>query len=841
MNPYKRLLKAVTSAFSRLMSFYQELFLELSNEIIDLRCILLVIKGYSLDYIKSRENDFKIAFIEESENYKQTIERVESSIERVRESNYDLNHYADQITKNSKDIEGGFARKCFDFFHKEHHDLNQIVDKFNTFIVRMQKHSMERVTGLLTGAGDAAEHETEIISLFEKVFKNLNDGFEQMKEGQQYLATIKAAVNEIEAKIKENIHEEEILDTDKDEEISEVLDHVKHLDDLDEFEDLDLDGIEPISDEEMDKLGIDEGMEGVIIEDGGPAKDGDIQIRIVREGIFVDITPAYNGGFPIRAKDIEGILNSKKIPLPNQTLLKNICKNAGQGFVKIGEWEPNAEYDANVDIKVSKDQLFAYMKISPPKFSGRMVDMKDLQQELEANNIRYGIKEEPIKEMVDNELFNTFMLIAEGFPPEQGDNARFEYNFKTDFSEMTFEQDESGRIDFREMNLIQNVVIDQVLARKIPPTLGKPGKNVYNEEIPPRPGDDAELKLGHNVKYSDDGMQIIATQNGHAQLKEDIISVEPVFVVEGDVDYSVGNISFLGGVLVLGNVLDGFKIEASGDVEVKGTVGKSNIMSENNVVIAQGILGKEEGYVRAGHNIITKFIENGNVQSGNDIIVAREILNSKVIANKRLICSGKKASIVGGRVYAGEEVFSRNLGSDYFVPTIVEVGIPPNIKEKYQFLQDEKTKVNEEMINIQKVFDVLKKIEATKGSLPPDKEAIKKKAIASNLHCNSRLQEIEEELNEIKQTIENYNISGHVIVLDNVYPEVTINIHNGSYKTKNLEKKMRYILDEGEIVPRAIGKEHVQSAIDAQRIMSSRNPKSVMKEMESSASKNKNA
>ena len=49
---------------------------------------------------------------------------------------------------------------------------------------------------------------------------------------------------------------------------------------------------------------------------------------------------------------------------------------------------------------------------------------------------------------------------------------------------------------------------------------------------------------------------------------------------------------FLGTVFISGNVEDGFSVKASGNIEVKGTVGKSELDAEGDIVVSQGIAGK---------------------------------------------------------------------------------------------------------------------------------------------------------------------------------------------------------------------------------------------------------
>ena len=206
---------------------------------------------------------------------------------------------------------------------------------------------------------------------------------------------------------------------------------------------------------------------------------------------------------------------------------------------------------------------------------------------------------------------------------------------------------EDGRVDFKEHNLIQNVVEGQPLAQKMLAEQGKAGKTVLGRYLEAKNGKDINLPLGKNVIVDSDGRTILAATNGQVLLIGDKINVEPVMQIAGNVSIKTGNITFLGTVIVKGNVDDGFSIKASGNIEVYGTVGKSILEADGDIVVSQGILGRDEGYVRAGRSLWAKFIQNTKVDVEEYIIVAEGIVNSHVTSNKNP-CS-RKASIHYGR------------------------------------------------------------------------------------------------------------------------------------------------------------------------------------------------
>ena len=76
--------------------------------------------------------------------------------------------------------------------------------------------------------------------------------------------------------------------------------------------------------------------------------------------------------------------------------------------------------------------------------------------------------------------------------------------------------------------------------------------------------------------------------NGQVVLKNNKISIEPIYIVPGDVSLETGNIVFLGSVIVQGSVHDNFVVKAAGNIDIKGTVQKAFIEAEGDIFLRQG-------------------------------------------------------------------------------------------------------------------------------------------------------------------------------------------------------------------------------------------------------------
>jgi uncharacterized protein (DUF342 family) len=155
------------------------------------------------------------------------------------------------------------------------------------------------------------------------------------------------------------------------------------------------------------------------------------------------------------------------------------------------------------------------------------------------------------------------------------------------------------------------------------------------------------------------------------------ISIDAVFLLNGNVDFSSGNIDFVGNVLINGSIASGFSVKAQGDIEVKGFIEGAEVIAGGNILVKGGIKSGVKGIVKAGENISARFVENARLEAGKDIIVREAIMQSFIKAGGNVMVSDRKATIVGGVVQASHTVEAKIIGSQLATQTVIElVSIP---------------------------------------------------------------------------------------------------------------------------------------------------------------------
>ncbi|MGO4375892.1 FapA family protein, partial [Paenibacillus sp. MCAF20] len=223
--------------------------------------------------------------------------------------------------------------------------------------------------------------------------------------------------------------------------------------------------------------------------------------------------------------------------------------------------------------------------------------------------------------------------------------------------------------------------------------------------------------------------------------------------VNGDVDYRVGNIDFVGTVVIRGNVLNGFRINAAGDIRVIGGVEGAELDSEGSIEITGGILGGNKGHVKAGRNVRSSFIQEANVIAGEDILVSQSIMHSSIRAGKSIVCSGAKGLIVGGIVQAGDLVRARTVGNTMSTATAIEVGVKPEFRYELQELRTRLKQSVESLDKTDKALTILDQLAAA-GQLSEEKMALRVKLSVTKRQTKVEVEETRMRILEIERSLE---------------------------------------------------------------------------------------
>lgn len=506
------------------------------------------------------------------------------------------------------------------------------------------------------------------------------------------------------------------------------------------------------------------------------------------EGVFLTVFPAEEGNLGFELSDMRKILHDYDVVDYDIALLSRMIREASGKAVRVSEtfteppepveiatsyaMEGDMEDEEQAPVKglddspalpvvdISKDRMKVTVRFDT-KHGTRIPTAAQVLEAIKEKNVTYGIKQEAIEKGVQS-MFP--FVAAEGTPPVHGDNARIEryFDLGTKGRPVVNEYD---RADYKNMNLFVLAKKNDVLAVRIPQTRGTPGINVFGDSVAARDGRPIPMPEGKNTKVINDN-ELIATINGQIVDTGRLISVDPHFIIKGNVGVGTGNIDFTGSVQIGGDVEQGFIVKATGDIEIKGGVNGA-VVEGRNVFIGKGITGMNRGKVHAREDVRCVFVETAEVVAGRDIYIHDVALHSNVRAGKKVIVEGKRGQIMGGVTAAGEELRATTIGNQASIITRVSVGVNPNLLKRYKELCKSLKESKERLKQITQTLNTLGKIDISK--LPEARieqiNALTRSQfpLAGQIRRDEKaVQKMEEELAEMKH--------GKIAVSDRIYP-----------------------------------------------------------------------
>ena len=435
----------------------------------------------------------------------------------------------------------------------------------------------------------------------------------------------------------------------------------------------------------------------------------------------------------------------------------------------------------------SADKLYAWVMIFPPIGNGAELSREILYQAMIESGISYGVNTRLADRISRNErrYFNLYR-IATGKPAFDGKNGNIVDNFPR-VIERVLEVDEFDQVDYTALNLIYNVEQGQEICHLIKPTEGEPGRTVLDQEIPAKSGKTVPLPQGRNTEISEDGTQLLASIAGSVEFTGRSFQVKPVLEISGNVDFSTGDLDFLGDINIRGNVLSGFTVRAMGNIHIAGVVeAGSTIEAGGDLAVVKGILGDGTTTVQVHRSIFSKYVENA-------IISVRENLQTDCIIGSSIYCGGEvlvqsgRGVIMGGRVWAARRIAAHAVGSQSECKTSIVLGGSPCAS----FEQD----ITQRAVNAMEME--LERLECQPDS--PLKSSLLSKAKIKLATAEMKLRQLEERRERMRSEQGRERESGRLECAA-AYPGTKVRIGSEVLRIKELSRHCVVTMIQDEIV-----------------------------------------
>lgn len=348
-------------------------------------------------------------------------------------------------------------------------------------------------------------------------------------------------------------------------------------------------------------------------------------------------------------------------------------------------------------VSISHDKMEASLTLYPPLLRTPPLELNELVELLQQEGIRYGLNHEILQDCLkqsrDEQKVVHEVLIAMGLRPIPGVDASL--RTEVEMGSIPGKILGDGRIDFHERRMFIGVRKGQLIATKVPATRGTPGVNVLGEAIGQKEGQDLKVSVGENVLYDEQSGEIRAAKPGVLSMVQNTIKVTSKLTIPGDVNLSTGNIDARDAVEIGGSVQSGFQVNAQGDLVINGSVRSATVVSQGNVLVKEGVTGKQTS-MRVAGDVDIVFVEQAAITAGGTVIVRKNVYYSRIFAGGDILCQ-EESRIFGGITVAGGNLRVGQVGSDNAAPALIAAGTDGKQYLRYEALHQEIVEKEDEL------------------------------------------------------------------------------------------------------------------------------------------------
>lgn len=444
-----------------------------------------------------------------------------------------------------------------------------------------------------------------------------------------------------------------------------------------------------------------------------------------------------------------------------------------------------------ITVDVASDNLSAKIKIALFPKSQPPFTRDEIVEHIEAAGVVNGRNFQVVDKLVHKPVYNVPFEIARATMPVDGVDGTYVLYFDR-YEERKVAENEDGIIDFKNINVLNNVVEGDLVAEIIPPVDGVIGTNVLGKDIPFKKPKEADIVLGENVRLDEETNKIYATCDGAVKFVKNKIFVSNVITIDA-VDYSTGNIDFNGAVVVKGNVLSGFKIKTTDSIVIKGLVEEANLEAANDITIQGGINGglNKNGNIKAGGNVRIGYAENVNITAEGNI-------NTDSMINCNVVAFGdiESKKIIGGKVLSHQNVIADTIGNNterFTEVTLSSINPLEEVKADYEAkLLVAKSKYEENSKNIQELF--------VQDIPDQQKKALTSKYFLIDKKINKDFADLRNKIREVEAQIAASENSIYLVKVKNkIYPNVVLTIDKCKYIVRDEIKYCEFKIDGADV------------------------------------------
>tara|TARA_R110000803_G_scaffold103320_1_gene171455 strand:- start:12412 stop:14097 length:1686 start_codon:yes stop_codon:yes gene_type:complete len=471
--------------------------------------------------------------------------------------------------------------------------------------------------------------------------------------------------------------------------------------------------------------------------------------------------------------------------------------------------------DASISISIEQDNMSASAEISTA-LGGQHMSAKAILNAAQAANVCKGFSKEQLIKLAKQaakEPAGSIVKseIAHGKLPIDGKDSRIKLLVESAQDRILKpKKREDGSVDMRDLGDIICVKVGDPLAKKIPLTDGIQGYTVTGEILTPKPGEDINIHVGEGTSLSPKNNSIlVSTKVGLPRIIENGMEVDSIYQMK-NVDVSTGHVKFEGSVIIDGDVCEGMKVFATGDISIGGFVESASLDAGGDITIGTGIIGKKQevegidvseismsANIKAGGKVFAKYSQYAEISCDSLRIENQMMHNIVKVAKTLWLGSEAKANgkLIAGYIRVGESVRAGTVGATAGSMTFItfEDKINDYLKQMADLDLTVKTE-SDKASELKLAAEKLKK-------LPKDKANPKMlaKVMSTYQHHAKSMGKLLFEKEALEATLQEYMTSVYVEANEKVYHGVQVTIGEFHERTRREYGPSRFAYKERKV------------------------------------------
>lgn len=439
-----------------------------------------------------------------------------------------------------------------------------------------------------------------------------------------------------------------------------------------------------------------------------------------------------------------------------------------------------------ISIEDNGNKAYAYI----PWIPGNMVTQEDIYYDLERREIVFGIRHDAIADLIDKRRMNEKILIAEGIPPQKGEDGWFEFFVRLDLPRIPAPLPD-GSVDYVNIEAFEMVDKGEKIAVYHRAGKGVAGKNIYGETIHAENGAEKKPLRGEGFIIAPDGVTYLSKMNGKFQYINGRIIITNMLVVHEDVTAVTGKLEVDGSVYVIGSIYSGGYIKATGDIVIEHNVETARLIAGGNIMIKKGSCSRHDCFIEAGGEVSGSFFEAANIKARGNV-KANYIMNSEINTMGRIIVSGSKGMLLGGKTSAVRGVDTFNLGNGSHLKTFLEVGRTKMYEEQQEEYGHRRDQLVNELNALDKGWNKILQLLSANREVSEDTV---RKVHATIVAKSQELADLDAEISKLANitdqgmiapvTVRGRAFGGTMIVINDIKYMLTSEVRRAIFKLRN--------------------------------------------------------